>query len=183
MRDDLHKGSTMRRFWTRVMRLAARDSETTEAARACEHAMMRELRELLDDASKLKLFFKELRESRQQRAFAAQDLLALLPKNNQLAAVLAEHVAACEANGQAFADYARPAMGDALRELLGARLREMIAHVHGRHPASAREMGRRLRDAAQNAIGPALAFVFDGTPASKWRRPELDLDGDILEGL
>lgn len=181
MRDDLHKGSTMRRYWTRAIRLAARDADTTGAARACEHALMRELRELLDHAP-LRRFFQDLREASQRQAFPAQDLIALLPRHNQLAANIAEHVAACEAEGHHFDSYVRGALTDSFRELLAARLREMVAHVHGKHPASAPEMARRLRGAAQNAVAPVLAFVLDGAAATPWRRPKIDLDGDDLLG-
>lgn len=101
-----------------MIRLAAREADATGAARACEHALMRELRELLDDASPLKRFFRDLREDPQQRAFPAQDFVALLPKENQLAANIAEHIAVCEADGHRFDHYLRPALTDSLRELL-----------------------------------------------------------------
>lgn len=171
----------MPRRWSGVIRVAAQDANQGGIGSAFESALLRDLRELLKHRP-LKQFLERLQSDPQMSALPAYDLIAALPSHNELAQRIADHLAAREAAGENFHHYIRGVVTDAFREIVAARIREMVTHVHQKHAKSAPEIARRLAGPARDAIAPVVAHMLDGARPPRPRRKRIDLDGDDLLG-
>lgn len=181
MRDDLHRGSKMLRHWTRVIRVVSRDADWRSAgAEAIEHALMREVREVLSDEGVRK--FMDATLDTQVPMFAPVELLRAASQH-RLVELMADYVGLHANEGLRGRDLVLASLGDALREDLAAKRREMVAHVHSVDEPSAAEIAQRFEVASKGAEARSLAFALRESAAGARSKPSLDMDANLLGGL
>lgn len=180
MRDDLHKGAPVPRHWRTVIQKLRRDSDWHSAGpRAVEHALMRDLREIVSDPD----------VAAAVSALDAQQGLLLDPGDvfrcdpaNELASPVCEHLQLRHDEGLRGQELMSAALGDALAERLAAHRRDTLAHVSAKDGRCVSEFATRFDHAAHGLVDTVLSNMSSGGE-NKPTALALDLEADLRAGL